>query len=147
VRQLGARLGIAIVIALVATAATLGAPADARTHHHHRRHHPAGGGGSPAPAAPSSICTASPSTALLNLSGNVVLSVSCHGLSFAEPITVDSLLVRGNCGATNLPLAATADNGGNASFNIFGFGCLPGTYNVQLVGPITTTEFPVSMSF
>jgi hypothetical protein len=149
VRQLGVRLGIGLVVALVATGATLGAPAYAQGHrHHHHHHHTAGGGGSPTtPTAPSSICTASPNPALLNLAGNVVLSVSCHGLAFTEAVTVDSLNVRGNCGGTNLPLAVTADGAGNANFNIFGFGCLPGTFGVQLVGFITTTEFPVTFTF
>lgn len=148
-KKLGAKVGIAAVIALVTTGAALGAPASARTHHHRHHHHAAGGGGgaSPAPSAPASICTASPNPALLNLSGNVVLSVSCHGLSYAEPVTVDSLNVRGNCTGFNLPQVLSADAGGNANFTLFGFGCLPGTYGVQLVGPITTTEFPVTFTF
>lgn len=152
-RQLGVRVGIPLVIALIATVGVLGGAASAWSHHHHRGHHHGGGGGAgatpPSEAAP--ICTASPNPALITLTGRAVaVSVSCHGLSPAEPaITVDSLAIRGNCfTATNLPLGPIkADLGGNASFNIVGTGCLPGTYGVQLVGFFTTTEFPVTFTF
>jgi hypothetical protein len=149
VRQLGVRMSIILVIALVATVGVLGSPADARSHRHHRHHHRGGGGVTPPPATPASgPCAAAPSTALLNLAGSVVFSIQCHGLSPAEPLGIDSFLIRGNClGATNFPIAGTADLNGNATFPVFGFNCLPGTYSIQLVGSFTNAEFPVTFTF
>jgi hypothetical protein len=89
---------------------------------------------------------------LLTVDGNAVGSATCHGLSPFEAVTVDSLLLRGNCGTVAFngatpPVVLTADAAGNLSFSMVGTGCLPGAYTVQLVGAISTTEFPVSTSF
>ena len=153
-RQSGAKLAVAIVIALVAGLITLEAPALAHAHHHHHHHHHSGGGGGGggAPAAAPSLCAATPQTIVLTLQGAGGTSAACHGLAPFEAVTVDSLLLRGNCGAVTFdgvtpPVVLTSDGAGNLSFGIAGFNCLAGSYSVQLVGPISTAEFPVAMSF
>jgi len=153
VRQLGVKLGIGLVVALIATAATLGAPAYARSHRHHRHHHHTGGGsGTPTPVVASNACMATPQTATMNLLGAFSTSVSCHGLAPLEAITIDSLLLRGNCAGLNIngavpPIVVATDGAGNLSMNIAGFNCLAGTYSVQGVGPIDNIDFPVTLTF
>jgi len=152
VRQLGVRLGIGLVVALIATGATLGAPAYARSHHHRHHHHAAGGGGTPTPVAAVNACAATPQTATMNLLGAFSSSVSCHGLAPLETITIDSLLLRGNCAGLNInglvpPIAVVTDGAGNLSMNIAGFNCLAGSYSVQGVGPIDNIDFPIALTF
>ena len=146
-RQLGVRLGITIIIALVTTVGILGNPADARAHHHRRRHRPAPN--APAPTAPTSgPCAAVPGVATMQLNGDVAFTIQCHGLSPLEPLGIDSFLIRGNCAGSNFPLAGlAADLGGNLSVTVIAHGCLAGTYSIQLVGSITNAEFPITLTF
>src|SRR2546423_1449595 len=131
VRQLGVRLGITIVVAVIATVGGLGNPADARAHHHRRHHRPAPK--VPAPTAPASgPCAAAPEIATMLLNGNVAFTIQCHGLSPAEPIAIDSFLIRGNCGGSSFPFGGlAADLGGNLSVRVIATGCLAGTYSIQ----------------
>jgi len=149
-------LGIAVVIALVAVAATMGAPADARAHHHrhHHHHHTGGGdgGGGTPPVVAANACAATPQTATMNLLGAFSTAVNCHGLAPLEAITFDSLLLRGNCATVVFsggppPVVIASDGAGNVSFLIAGFNCLAGTFSVQGVGTIDNIDFPFSLTF
>ena len=154
-KQVGAKLGIGFMVALLCTAVALGAPAYGRGHHHHHHHHHAGGGGgggTPTTPAPTNACAAAPQTATMTLDGSFSTTVSCHGLSPLEAITIDSLLLRLNCAAVTFsgtvpPLVLTTDAGGNLSFGIAGFDCLAGNYSVQGVGVIDNLDFPLSTTF
>jgi hypothetical protein len=88
-----------------------------------------------------------PNPVVLTLTGNAVFNVQCHGFGPLEAATVDALLIRGNCATTNFPLVMTSDAAGNASFSGVATGCLAGSYSIQIVGALTTTELPIAFTF